>query len=173
MSSVMMEFCLYILSKYCTFKFQEATFGHIAGKSVCFHYPFRPDIKVLEGLDVSVSPGETLALVGSSGSGKSTVISLIERFYQPSVGIITLDGQDIGQLNLKWLRSQIGYVPQEPVLLNTTIADNIRYGALFRDVTDEEIVAVAKACNIHDFIESLPQVSFGISFIRLMNHCRG
>ena len=90
------------------------------------------------------------------------LVSLIERFYQPSVGIITLDGQDIGQLNLKWLHSQIGYVPQEPVLFNTTIADNIRYGALFRDVSEEEIVAMAKACHIHDFIESLPQVSFSI-----------
>ena len=79
-----------------------------------------------------MSPGETLALVASSGSGKSTIISLIERFYQPTIGTITLDRQDISTLDLKWLRSQIGYVPQEPVLFNTTIADNIRYGALFR-----------------------------------------
>ena len=124
-----------------------------------FSYPCRPDVSVLQGVSVSVTPGQTLALVGSSGGGKSTLIALIERFYHPSVGVITLDGQDITTLDLKWLRSQIGYVPQEPVLFNTTIADNIRYGTLFREVNDEEIVEVAKACHIHDFIQSLPQVS--------------
>ena len=124
-----------------------------------FSYPCRPDVSVLQGVSVSVTPGQTLALVGSSGGGKSTLIALIERFYHPSGGAITLDGLNISSFDLKWLRSQIGYVPQEPVLFNTTIADNIRYGALFREVSDEEIVEVAKACNIHDFIQSLPQVS--------------
>ena len=143
---------------YYKISFQDVTFGHISGNSVYFHYPRRPEVKVLKELSVSVSPGETLALVGSSGSGKSTIISLIERFYQPTVGTITLDGKDISTLDLRWLRSLIGYVPQEPVLFNATIADNIRYGALFREVNDEEIVEVAKACNIHDFIQSLPQV---------------
>ena len=138
--------------------FQDVVFGSIAGNSLYFHYPRRPEVKVLRELSVSVSPGETLALVGSSGSGKSTIISLIERFYQPTIGTVTLDRQDISTLDLKWLRSQIGYVPQEPILFNTTIADNIRYGALFREVSDKEIVEVAKACNIHDFIQSLPQV---------------
>ena len=124
-----------------------------------FSYPCRPDVSVLQGVSVSVTPGQTLALVGSSGGGKSTLITLIERFYNPTGGAITLDGLNISSFDLKWLRSQIGYVPQEPVLFNTTIADNIRYGALFREVSDEEIVEVAKACNIHDFIQSLPQVS--------------
>ena len=137
---------------------QETTFGRIESNSVFFAYPCRPDVNVLQGLSVSVLPGETLALVGASGGGKSTLISLIEKFYHPSAGLITLDGVDIISLDIKWLRSQIGYVPQEPVLFNTTIADNIRYGALFRDVTDEEIVKVAKDCHIHDFIQSLPQV---------------
>ena len=135
-------------------------FGHISGNALHFHYPSRPDVRVLCGLTVTVAPGETLALVGSSGSGKSTVVALIERFYSPTIGVITLDGEDIRGLDMKWFRSQIGYVPQEPVLFNTTIADNIRYGALFRDVSDEEIVEVAKACKIHDFIQTLPQVSF-------------
>ena len=144
---------------------QEPVFGHISGRGVYFHYPCRPDVKVLRGLNILVSPGETLALVGSSGSGKSTIVSLIERFYQPSIGVLTLDGQNIAGLDLKWLRSQIGYVAQEPVLFNTTIADNIRYGALFREVSDEEIVEVAKACNIHDFIQSLPLVSYHYSII--------
>ena len=116
-------------------------------------------MKVLRGLNATVAPGETLALVGSSGSGKSTIVSLIERFYSPNIGVITLDGEDIRSLDLKWFRSQIGYVQQEPVLFNTTIAENIRYGVLFRDISDEEIVEVAKACNIHDFIQTLPQVN--------------
>ena len=126
--------------------------------NVYFSYPSRPDVSVLQGLSVSVAPGETLALVGSSGGGKSTLISLIERFYSPTLGIITVDGVDIMTINLTWLRSQIGYVAQEPVLFDTSIADNIRYGALFREVSDEEIVEVAKSCNIHEFIQSLPQV---------------
>ena len=150
---------LKVLHETLIYLFQEATFGCIAGNNLYFSYPCRPDVNVLHKMSVSVTPGQTLALVGSSGGGKSTVIALIERFYHPSVGVITLDGQDITSLDLKWLRSQIGYVPQEPVLFNTTIADNIRYGALFRDVSNEEIVEVAKACHIHDFIESLPLVS--------------
>ena len=133
-------------------------------QSVYFSYPSRPDVRVLQGLSVSVAPGETLALVGSSGGGKSTLISLIERFYCPTVGLITLDGVDIICTNVKWLRSQIGYVPQEPVLFNASIASNIRYGALSREVSDEEIVKVAKSCNIHQFIESLPKVGFARHF---------
>ena len=98
-------------------------FGHVSGSGLYFHYPSRPQVKVLCGLSLSVSPGETLAVVGSSGSGKSTLVSLIERLYSPSVGIVTLDGQDIAGLDLEWLRSQIGYVQREPVLFDT---DNIR-----------------------------------------------
>ena len=115
-------------------------------------------MKVLQGLTVSVKPGQTLALVGPSGCGKSTVVSLIERFYDPEVGWISLDGNPVTTLNLKWLRSQIGIVSQEPVLFDTTIADNIRYGANFREVSDEEVIEAAKSANIHSFIESLPQV---------------
>ena len=153
----MMDLCyLYCLNDKS--HFQETTFGRIESNSVFFAYPCRPDMNVLQGLNVSVLPGETLALVGASGGGKSTLVSLMEMFYHPSAGLIMLDGVDIVSLDIKWLRSQIGYVPQEPVLFNTTIADNIRYGALFRDVTDEEIVKVAKDCHIHDFIQSLPQV---------------
>ena len=101
-------------------------FGHVSGSGLYFHYSSRPQVKVLCGLSLSVSPGETLAVVGSSGSGKRTLVSLIERLYSPLVGIVTLDGQDIAGLDLEWLRSQIGYVQREPVLFDTSIADNIR-----------------------------------------------
>ena len=102
--------------------------------------------------------GKTLALVGPSGCGKSTVVSLIERLYDPVGGDLSLDGTDLRDLNIRWLRSQIGIVSQEPVLFDASIADNIRYGANFRDVSDEEVIEAAKAANIHSFVESLPQV---------------
>ena len=127
-------------------------------RSVHFHYPTRPEVQVLQGLNVEVSSGKTLALVGPSGCGKSTIVSLLERFYDPESGSLTLDGSDLRDLNIRWLRSQVGLVSQEPVLFDTSIADNIRYGANFREVSDEEVVEAAKAANIHSFIESLPQV---------------
>ncbi len=127
--------------------------------NVRFNYPSRPDVKVLQGLELDVKPGQTLALVGPSGCGKSTVVSLLERFYDPQSGSLTLDGTDIRDLNIRWLRSQIGIVSQEPVLMDSSIADNIRYGANFREVSDEEVIEAAKAANIHNFVESLPQVS--------------
>ena len=113
---------------------------------------------VLDSLNLSISSGKTLALVGPSGCGKSTIVSLLERFYDPSKGKMTLDGRDIRDLNIRWLRSQIGIVSQEPVLFDTSIAENIRYGANFREVSDEEVVEAAKAANIHNFVESLPEV---------------
>ena len=105
-----------------------------------------------------MKPGQALALVGPSGCGKSTVVSLIERFYDPQNGSLALDGSNLRDLNLHWLRSQIGIVSKEPVLFDVTIAENIRYGALFREVSDAEVIEAAKAANIHNFIESLPQV---------------
>ncbi len=116
-------------------------------------------MNVLQGLSVSVKPGQTLALVGPSGCGKSTSVSLIERFYDPSSGNLSLDGTDLRDLNLKWLRSKIGIVSQEPILFDTSIAENIRYGALFRKVSDEEVIEAGKSANIHQFISTLPMVS--------------
>ena len=110
-------------------------------------------------MTVTVKPGQTLALVGPSGCGKSTIVSLVERFYDPVTGNVTLEGTDLRDLNLSWLRRQIGIVSQEPVLFDATIAENIRYGALYREVTDQEVIDAAKSANIHSFIESLPQVS--------------
>ena len=97
--------------------------------------------------------------MGPSGCGKSTIVSLIERFYDPLGGSLLLEEQDIRDLNIRWLRNQIGIVSQEPVLFDKSIADNIRYGANFREVTDEEVIEAAKAANIHNFIQTLPQVS--------------
>jgi ABC-type multidrug transport system fused ATPase/permease subunit len=124
-------------------------------------------VKVLQGLTVSIEPGQTLALVGPSGCGKSTLVSLLERFYDPTGGHVTLEGTDIKILNLNWLRQQIGIVPQEPVLFDISIAENIRYGALYRDVSDEEVIEAAKSANIHNFIESLPMVRKFINYLPL------
>ncbi|GFP89502.1 ABC transporter b family member 1, partial [Phtheirospermum japonicum] len=95
---------------------------------VDFSYPSRPENKVLSNFSLVVPSGKTIALVGSSGSGKSTVVSLIERFYDPSSGQVVLDGHNIKTLKLKWLRQQIGLVSQEPVLFGTTIKENILLG---------------------------------------------
>ena len=142
---------------------QEKPSGDITVNSVHFNYPTRPEVKVLQGLCVSVKPGQTLALVGPSGCGKSTIVSLVERFYDPVNGNVTLEGTDLRDLNLSWLRRQIGIVSQEPVLFDASIADNIRYGALYREVSDQEVIEAAKSANIHSFIESLPQVSHFMS----------
>jgi len=119
-------------------------------------------VEVLKGLNVSVQQGQTLALVGPSGCGKSTVVSLIERFYDPSLeesGKVEMDKRSLHQLNIQWLRSKIGLVSQEPVLFDGSIADNIRYGDLSREISDKEVEAAARAANIHDFIMSQPKVS--------------
>ncbi|KGL84068.1 Multidrug resistance protein 1, partial [Tinamus guttatus] len=131
--------------------------GNITFKDVAFNYPTRPEVKVLQGLNIKVEKGQTLALVGSSGCGKSTVIQLLERFYDPLSGEMLLDGQNAKTLNIQWLRSQIGIVSQEPVLFDCSIAENIAYGDNSREVPQEEIVNAAKEANIHSFIESLPK----------------
>ena len=141
--------------------FQEKVCGAVAADDLSFRYPTRPDVTVLDGLSVSIQSGKTLALVGPSGCGKSTIVSLLERFYNPRSGQLSLDGHDLRDLNIRWLRSQVGIVSQEPVLFDTTIAENIRYGANFREVSDEEVVEAARAANIHNFVESLPGVSEG------------
>uniref|UniRef100_A0A8C8SGP0 ATP binding cassette subfamily B member 4 n=1 Tax=Pelusios castaneus TaxID=367368 RepID=A0A8C8SGP0_9SAUR len=130
--------------------------GNIAFKEVMFNYPSRPDVQVLQGLNIKVQKGQTLALVGSSGCGKSTVVQLLERFYDPSDGEMLLDGQNAKALNIQWLRAQIGIVSQEPILFDCSIAENIAYGDNSREVSPEEIINAAKAANVHSFIDSLP-----------------
>ncbi|KAK6115176.1 hypothetical protein DH2020_007445 [Rehmannia glutinosa] len=136
---------------------EEIVLPRVDGKidfcEVCFAYPSRPTM-VFENLNFSVCAGKSLAIVGPSGSGKSTIISMIQRFYNPTSGKILLDGHDIGKLQLKWLRSQIGLVSQEPALFATSIADNILFGKEGADM--DKIIGAAKASNAHHFIQGLP-----------------
>lgn len=128
--------------------------GHIQFKDVTFSYPSRPDVKIFDKFSLDIPSGKIVALVGGSGSGKSTVISLIERFYEPLSGKILLDGVDIRELDLKWLRQQIGLVNQEPALFATTIKENILYGK--DDATMEEITRAAKLSEALSFVNNLP-----------------
>ncbi|KAG2490598.1 hypothetical protein HYH03_010991 [Edaphochlamys debaryana] len=129
--------------------------GEIEFNSVRFVYPSRPSVVVFNNFSLRVAPGCVTALVGESGSGKSTVVGLIERFYDPLSGQVLLDGLDVRKYNLRFLRAQIGLVSQEPLLFNGTVADNIRIGK--QDATEEELVAAAEAANARSFIESLPE----------------
>ncbi|GJM93464.1 hypothetical protein PR202_ga10022 [Eleusine coracana subsp. coracana] len=130
--------------------------GNIDFKHVSFKYPSRPDVQVLSDFTLAIPARKTVALVGESGSGKSTIIALLERYYDPDSGTISLDGVELNKLKLTWLRDQMGLVSQEPVLFSDTIHANISYGKQ-GEVTEEEIITAAKAANAHEFISSLPQ----------------
>ncbi|KZW01505.1 multidrug resistance protein 1 [Exidia glandulosa HHB12029] len=137
--------------------------GRITFENVKFRYPSRPDVPILKGLTITFEAGKTAALVGSSGSGKSTVVQLVERFYDPESGSVKLDGVDIRELNLKWLRSQIGLVSQEPVLFATTIRGNVAHGLIgtpWEKADDEKkMELIREACvkaNADGFISNLP-----------------
>jgi ATP-binding cassette subfamily B (MDR/TAP) protein 1 len=124
--------------------------GLIEFKNVTFRYPTRPEQKILDGFSATFEEGKTTAIVGASGSGKSTIIQLIERFYDPESGSIHVDSSDIKTLRLRDLRRKIGYVGQEPVLFNSTIKDNLLYGN--PEASDSEIISALKAANAWDFI---------------------
>ncbi|KAL1833030.1 hypothetical protein DCAR_0103079 [Daucus carota subsp. sativus] len=130
--------------------------GEIELRHVSFKYPTRPDVQIFRDLNLTLRSGKTVALVGESGSGKSTVIALLERFYDPDSGHITLDGVEIQKLQLKWLRQQMGLVSQEPALFNDTIRANIAYGKE-GGATEAEIIAAAEMANAHKFISGLAQ----------------
>lgn len=129
--------------------------GQIEFKDVSFNYPSRPDFEVLKSISFRVEPGETVALVGSSGSGKSTIASLILRFYDPQKGSIEIDGVDSKNISLTELRKQIALVPQDVILFAGTIKDNIAYGK--PNATDAEIEDAARKANALDFINSFPE----------------
>ncbi|KAH6827899.1 ATP binding cassette subfamily B19 [Perilla frutescens var. hirtella] len=129
--------------------------GNIEFRNVTFSYPSRPDVFIFRDFSISFPAGKTVAVVGGSGSGKSTVVSLMERFYDPHQGEVLLDNVDIKKLQLKWLRSQIGLVSQEPALFATTILENILYGKA--DATMAEVEAATSAANAHSFISMLPK----------------
>ncbi|TNJ34930.1 ABC transporter transmembrane domain-containing protein [Arenimonas terrae] len=129
--------------------------GRIALEGVRFHYPTRPDRAALEDFSLSVSPGETVALVGPSGAGKSTVFQLLLRFHDPDAGRITLDGVDLREVDPAALRRQVALVPQDPVIFGASARENIRYGRLEADAA--QIEAAARSAEAHDFLTALPQ----------------
>ncbi|KAG8897294.1 GTPase-activating protein [Tulasnella sp. 408] len=141
----------------------DTVVGRITFDNVDFNYPSRPDISILKGLNLEISAGSSIALVGASGAGKSTVVSLVERFYDPLSGAIKLDGVDIKELNIKWLRQQIGLVQQEPVLFSMSIRRNVSHGFVgspFETASEEEkFRLIQEACvkaNADPFIRRLP-----------------
>ncbi|KAL1914620.1 uncharacterized protein VTP21DRAFT_8151 [Calcarisporiella thermophila] len=130
--------------------------GEITLSNVHFNYPSRPSVSVLSGIELNIPSGKTVALVGASGGGKSTITHLIQRFYDPTSGKILLDGVDLRDLDVSWLRKQIGVVGQEPVLFDDSIRNNIALGASNRNPTQKEIEEACIMANCHDFISSLP-----------------
>jgi ATP-binding cassette subfamily B (MDR/TAP) protein 1 len=138
--------------------------GLITLEEVCFCYPSRPNVEVFKDMSLTFEAGKTTALVGPSGSGKSTIVTLIERFYDPLSGVVRLDGVDIKELNVSWLRSHIGLVSQEPTLFSTTIRDNVAHGLIgsdFENATPEKKDSLIRAAcikaNADDFVSKLPQ----------------
>uniref|UniRef100_A0AC35GD70 p-glycoprotein n=1 Tax=Panagrolaimus sp. PS1159 TaxID=55785 RepID=A0AC35GD70_9BILA len=129
--------------------------GLVEFKNVHFRYPTRKNAKVLNGLTLTIKPGQTVALVGHSGCGKSTSVGLLTRLYEPEAGSVTIDGVDVRKLNIEHLRHVVGIVQQEPILFNDTIAENLKMG--FPDCTRERMVEVCKMANAHDFVQTLPK----------------
>jgi ATP-binding cassette subfamily B multidrug efflux pump len=131
------------------------TLGKVVFEDVGFHYNGASDEPVLRQVDLVAEPGETVAILGATGSGKSSLVNLVPRFYDVSSGRVTIDGVDIRQLQQDSLLANIGVVPQESVLFSGTVKDNIRYGR--PDASDDEVITAAKAAQAHDFIMELPQ----------------
>jgi ATP-binding cassette, subfamily B, bacterial len=134
---------------------RTATGAALTLDHVAFHYPSRPQTDALADLSLSIRPGETVAVVGPSGAGKTTLFQLLLRFYDPQQGSVMLDGVDIRQLDLQALRDAIGIVPQDTVIFSADAMENIRYGRA--TATDEEVMAAAKLAAAHEFIQKLPQ----------------
>jgi len=133
----------------------QTTLGRVTFENVSFHYNGTNDESVLEGINLVIEPGKTLAILGATGSGKSTLINLVPRFYDVSSGGITIDGTDIRQVRGDSLLAQIAIVPQETILFSGTVRDNVRYGS--PTASDDEVIAAAKAAQAHDFVMSFSQ----------------
>lgn len=138
--------------------------GNIRLENVKMIYPSRPEVTVMQDVTLNIPAGKTTALVGASGSGKSTIVGLVERFYEPVQGRVFLDGHDLSTLNLRWLRQQIALVAQEPTLFSTTIYENIRHGLVgtqhehaSSEIQKQMIEAAAEKAYAHDFISALPE----------------
>jgi ATP-binding cassette, subfamily B, bacterial len=129
--------------------------AHIAFEQVRFHYPSRPETAALDALTLEIAPGETVALVGPSGAGKTTVFQLLLRYYDVTGGAVRFNGVDLRALDPQALRAHIGIVPQDPVIFSGTAMDNIRYGRA--DATDDQVIAAARAAQADGFIRALPQ----------------
>lgn len=129
--------------------------GEVEFIDVRFTYPSRPDSTVLKDFNLKVEAGKAIAIVGASGSGKSTAIALVQRFYDADDGVVLIDGVDIKTLQLKWIRSKMGLVSQEHALFGTSIKENIMFGKL--DATMDEVTAAAMAASAHNFIRQLPE----------------
>ncbi|KAJ1949983.1 hypothetical protein FBU59_000895, partial [Linderina macrospora] len=140
-------------------KSADGILGEIELSNVNFRYPSRPDVQILHDFSISVKPGQKIALVGESGCGKSTMIGLVERFYDPESGVVKIDGVDVREYNVRSLRQQIGVIMQMPVLFGYTIYQNIIWGAIDIDnnpPTREQVIQACKDANAHDFISDLP-----------------
>src|SRR5262249_24013014 len=129
--------------------------GAVSFGDITFRYPARPEVSALHGFNLDTAPGETVALVGPSGAGKTTVFSLLLRFYDPQSGAIRVDGTDIRNVMRSDLRARLAIVPQEPVLFSASALENIRYGR--PEASDAEVRAAAEAAQAASFLEALPQ----------------
>jgi subfamily B ATP-binding cassette protein MsbA len=132
----------------------ERVRGRISFEQVNFSYQDDPSTKILEDINLEVQPGEVMALVGPSGAGKTTLVNLIPRFYDPTSGRIRIDGQDLRSFTVNSLRKQVGIVPQDTLLFGSTVRENILYGQL--DASEETIIEAARMANAHEFIQQLP-----------------
>lgn len=135
----------------------QTTEGQITYKDVFFRYPTRKGVQVLDGLNLEIPKGKTVALVGPSGCGKSTCMQLLLRYYDPDEGSVELDETASTDYPLSRIRAKLGLVSQEPILFDRTIAENIAYGDNERKIAMTDIIEAAKAANIHDFISKLPK----------------